>query len=92
MLELWELAGRDDVRFSTFSWRTRHGAPSQGSRISSPIRSRSATRPAIAFSGQTKVPIVKADDRVVSDSWAIAVFLEREFPDRPSLFGGPVGE
>ena len=23
MLELWELGGRDDCRFSTFSWRTR---------------------------------------------------------------------
>jgi len=23
MLELWELGGRDDCRFSTYSWRTR---------------------------------------------------------------------
>ena len=47
---------------------------------------------AIAFSGQDKVPILKHGDRVVCDSWAIALYLEREFPDRHSLFSGQVGE
>jgi glutathione S-transferase len=47
---------------------------------------------AIAFSGQDKVPILKHGDRVIADSWAIALYLEQEFPDRPSLFGGAVGE
>lgn len=91
MLELWELAGRDDVRFSTFSWRTRMALYHKGLDFkANPVSV--SDKQAIAFSGQTKVPIVKADDRVVCDSWNIAVFLEREFPDRPSLFGGPEGE
>jgi glutathione S-transferase len=91
MLELWELAGRDDVRFSTFSWRTRMALHHKGLNFKiHPVAV--SDKQAIAFSGQTKVPIVKAGDRVVSDSWQIAVFLEREFPDRPSLFGGPEGE
>jgi glutathione S-transferase len=47
---------------------------------------------AIGFSGQTKVPIIKHGDNVVSDSWSIATYLERAFPDRPSLFGGDMGE
>jgi glutathione S-transferase len=46
----------------------------------------------ISFSGQTKVPIIRHGERVVTDSWAIAFYLEREFPDRPSLFGGATGE
>ena len=47
---------------------------------------------AIGFSGQAKVPILRDDDKIVRNSWAIALYLEREFPDRPSLFGGAVGE
>ena len=46
---------------------------------------------AIEFSGQGKVPIIRDGDRVVFDSWSIAVYLERTFPNAPSLFGGPVG-
>jgi glutathione S-transferase len=91
MLELWELGGRNDVRFSTFSWRSRMALHHKG--VDFRVRPVAVSdKRAIAFSGQTKVPILKAEDRVVCDSWDIAIFLEREFPDRPSLFGGPVGE
>ena len=30
-------------------------------------------------------------ETTVGDSWAIAVYLEERYPDRPSLFGGPGG-
>jgi glutathione S-transferase len=91
MLELWELGGRDDCRFSTFSWRTRLALHHKG--LSFAIHPASVSdKAAIAFSGQDKVPILKHGDRVISDSWAIALYLEQEFPDRPSLFGGAVGE
>ena len=91
MLEMWELRGRDNARFSTFSWRTRMALHHK--RLDFEIHPVAVSdKAAVAFSGQPKVPIIRADNRIVSDSWAIAVFLEREFPDRPSLFGGPVGE
>lgn len=91
MLEMWELCGRDDARFSTFSWRTRMALHHKGLDFRvNPVAV--SDKAAVAFSGQPKVPIVRVDDRIVSDSWTIAVFLEREYPDRPSLFGGPVGE
>jgi glutathione S-transferase len=45
----------------------------------------------IAFSGQGLVPVLVDDGRVVTDSWAIAVWLEETYPDRPSLFGGAGG-
>jgi glutathione S-transferase len=45
----------------------------------------------IAFSGQTKVPVLVDGDDVVSDSWAIACYLEDKYPERPSLFGGGYG-
>jgi glutathione S-transferase len=91
MLELWELGGLNDCRFSTFSWRTRLALYHKRLPfVVYPVAVSDKT--AIAFSGQGKVPILKHDDRVVTDSWAIAGYLERTFPGAPSLFGGPVGE
>jgi glutathione S-transferase len=91
MLELWELGGRHEARFSTFSWRTRMALHHKALDFKAhPVAV--SDKQALAFSGQNKVPIVKFGDRVIFDSWDIAVFLEREFPDRPSLFGGPAGE
>jgi glutathione S-transferase len=91
MLELWELGGRRDCRFSTFSWRTRLALHHK--RLAFVVHPVAVSdKVAIAFSGQGKVPILKHGDHVVTDSWAIACYLERAFPDAPSLFGGPVGE
>ena len=91
MLELWELEGRGGCRFSTFSWRTRLALHHKGLAFEShPVAV--SDKAAVAFSGQNKVPILRHDDRVVIDSWAIALYLEREFPTGRSLLGGPVGE
>ena len=91
MLELWELGGQDDCRFSTYSWRTRLALHHKG--LTFTVHPVSVSdKAAIAFSGQRKVPILKHGDRIISDSWAIALYLEQAFPDRPSLFGGGVGE
>lgn len=38
-----------------------------------------------------QVPIIQDGDKTVNDSFAIAQYLERTYPDRPSLFGGPGG-
>lgn len=91
MLELWELGGRRDCRFSTFSWRARLALHHK--RVPFVVHPVAVSdKAAIAFSGQGKVPILKHGEHVVTDSWAIACYLERAFPDAPSLFGGPVGE
>ncbi|KXS13755.1 glutathione S-transferase domain-containing protein [Gonapodya prolifera JEL478] len=45
----------------------------------------------IAFSGQLLVPIIVDHgngDKVVTDSYKIAEYLEATYPQRPSLFGG----
>jgi glutathione S-transferase len=91
MLELWELGGRDDCRFSTFSWRTRLALHHKG--LSFAVHPVAVSdKAAIGFSGQGKVPILRHDGRVIPDSWAIAVYLEKEFPERPTLFGGEIGQ
>jgi glutathione S-transferase len=41
----------------------------------------------IAFSGQSLVPVLVHGDESISDSWRIALYLEKSFSARPSLFG-----
>lgn len=38
------------------------------------------------------VPILRDGDKLVSDSFQIALYLEEAYPDRPSLFGGEGGK
>lgn len=89
-LTLYELGGLDDVRYSQFSWRAKMALAHKGLNFDT-IPVRVSDKAVIAFSNQNKVPILKIGDHVVSDSWAIAEYLEQTYPDRPSLFGGPIG-
>lgn len=90
-ITLYELRGAEDRRFSLFSWRTRMALAHKGltPRIETVAMHDKA---ALAFSGGTTVPVIRDRDTTVRDSWAIALHLERAYPDRASLFGGPVGE
>ena len=38
------------------------------------------------------MPVLVDGDRVVTDSFKIAKYLEHAYPDGPSLFGGAAGE
>ena len=90
MIELWELKGRGDRRYSLFSWRTKMALKHKGLDFQShPVAL--SDKAAIAFSGGKTVPIVKDGEIVVRDSWKIAEHLEEKFTDRPSLFGGAIG-
>ena len=83
-----DLAGADPaLRFSPYCWRTRMALAHKGLAVET-IPWRFTEKDALAFSGQGRVPVIRDGDRVVSDSWAIAEYLEDAYPDRPSLFGG----
>ena len=86
-----DLAGADPaLRFSPYCWRTRMALAHKGLTVTT-IPWRFTETDALAFSGQGRVPVIRDGDRVVSDSWAIAEYLEDAYPGRPSLFGGAVG-
>jgi glutathione S-transferase len=89
MIALYELGGLDDRRYSTFSWRSRMALYHKGLAFETrPVRI--SDKAAIAFSGQTNVPILVDGARTIADSWKIAEYLEDTYPDHPSLFGpGP---
>jgi glutathione S-transferase len=90
LITLWELKGRNERRYSLFSWRTRMALKHKQLEFD--------TRPvcltdkaAIEFSGGKTVPVIRDSDAVVRDSWKIAEYLEKRYPGAPALFGGPIG-
>lgn len=89
-IQLFELAGRDDRRFSPYCWRTRMALEHKGLAYET-VPARFTDKDLIAFSGQERVPVIRDGETVVSDSWAIAEYLEQAYPDAPSLFGGATG-
>jgi glutathione S-transferase len=87
-LKLFELVGADAARpFSPYCWRTRMALAHKGLEATS-IPWRFTEKSAIASHGSERVPVLLHDERAVVDSWAIANYLEDNFPDSPSLFGG----
>lgn len=48
--------------------------------------------PDIEDGSSKTIPVIRDGDKVISDSFAIALYLEQAYPDRPSLFGGAGGE
>ena len=88
---LYDLAGADpDLRFSPYCWRARLALAHKGLEVET-VPWRFTEKDVIAFSGQGTVPVLIDGETTVGDSWAIAVYLEERYPDRPSLFGGPSG-
>ena len=88
---MYDLAGADPaLRFSPYCWRARMALAHKNLAVET-IPWRFTEKEALAFSGQDRVPVIRDGDRVVSDSWVIAEYLEDAYPDRPSLFGGATG-
>jgi len=86
---LYDLAGADpNLRFSPYCWRTKLALAHKGLDYET-VPWRMTEKDVIAFAGQGRVPVLVDGERTVSDSWAIATYLEQAYPDRPSLFGGP---
>ena len=89
---MYDLAGADPaLRFSPYCWRTRMALAHKGLGVET-VPWRFTDKDMIAFSGQGRVPVIRDGETVVSDSWAIACYLEAHYPERPSLFGGAVGQ
>lgn len=87
---LFELKGKGDLRFSPYAWRARLALAHKG--LEAERMAIGFTEKAkIASGGYKQVPVLVDGGTEVPDSWAIACHLEDNYPDRPSLFGGPVG-
>src|SRR5688500_12630511 len=90
MIALYELKGKNDRRYSLFSWRARMALRHKGLDFETlPVLLSDKT--VIEFSGGKTVPVMKDKDAVVRDSWKIAEYLENRYKDAPPLLGGDIG-
>jgi glutathione S-transferase len=90
-LKLFELVGTDAARpFSPFCWRSRMALAHKGLDVET-MPWRFTEKSALVPYGSEKVPVLLDGDTAIADSWAIALYLEDAYPDRPSLFGGEGG-
>ena len=85
MMKLFDLAARDDtLRFSPYCWRTKMALRHKGLEFET-IPWRFTEKERISQSGQGRVPVLIDGARCVHDSWQIADYLDRTYPDRPAL-------
>ncbi len=86
-----ERIGLEGRRISPFSWRIRYALAHKGL-DPQVIETRFADVPRIrTISQQDLTPVIEDNGKTVFDTWRIACHLEDHYPDRPSLFGGPIG-
>jgi glutathione S-transferase len=90
-ITLYELTGKDPSRpFSPHCWKTAMSLAHKGLEyVGSPVPFTAV--PDVENRIGKTVPVIRDGDRVVRDSFEIAVYLDETYPDRPSLFGGPGG-
>lgn len=89
-IELYEITGIEDRRFSPYCWRIRMALAHKGLEADI-IPCHFTEKDKIAFSGGQTVPALRDGAVGLTESWTIACYLEDHYADRPSLFGGDVG-
>ncbi|MCB1418639.1 MAG: glutathione S-transferase family protein [Notoacmeibacter sp.] len=90
-IRLYDLVGRDPARpFSPHCWKAAMALAHKGLDFES-IPTPFTAVPTVEGGASKTIPVINDKGRVVSDSFAIAEYLEDTYPDRPSLFGGEGG-
>lgn len=89
-LILYDLVGRDDRRFSPTCWRVKMALAHKGLAFTTVPTTFLGIR-RIGDGSFKTVPTIQDGDRWVTDSDAIADYLEATYPDRATLFAGPGG-
>ncbi|MCJ8309808.1 MAG: glutathione S-transferase family protein [Rhizobiaceae bacterium] len=88
----YELCGADEKHvFSPHCWKTRMALAHKGldfETVAVPF-----TKVATVENGEgRRVPVLRDGDTVIEESYEIAKYLDRAYPDKPSLFNGEGGE
>ena len=87
-IQFFDLEGLDGKRFSPFGWRVRMALAHKGLESTSIVEGVGfSEKHKLEFSNQELVPVIKDDDMIISDSWDIAVYMEKSYDSSSSLFG-----
>jgi glutathione S-transferase len=89
-ITFYDLVDKDGRRYSPYGWRIRMALEHKGLDAAVELCWH-GDKKKLAFSGQHLVPVLRDGERVVSDSWAIACYLEEAYPNRPMLMDGAQG-
>lgn len=90
-ITLYELTGKDTTRpFSPHCWKTAMSLAHKGLDYTGSAVPFTAVPDVENGAGKT-VPVIRDGERIISDSFDIALYLDETYPDRPSLFGGTGG-
>ncbi len=91
MIPTYHLANADGAHFSPHAWRTTMALAHKG--LEHESRGVAFTEIGTICDGERKiVPTIEDGERVLSDSWAIALHLEDSVTSGRSLFGGEKGK
>ncbi|TGQ12093.1 MULTISPECIES: glutathione S-transferase family protein [unclassified Mesorhizobium] len=89
---LYDLVGHDAARpFSPHCWKTKMALAHKGL-AATKVPTRFLEVPGVEGGVSKTVPVIRDGERVVADSFAIALYLDEAYPDRPTLFGGEGGK
>jgi glutathione S-transferase len=85
---LYELVLDNGRSSSPYVWRIRYALAHKG--ITCETVPVGFTEIPATFGGRFKtLPVMEHGDTLMAESWDIAEYLDRAFPDRPALFSGP---
>lgn len=88
MRRLYEVVTEDGCAISPYAWRTRFALAHKG--LAYEASGLGFTDiPAIGPGTFKAVPVLEDDDRWISDSWAIASYLDEHYPTAPCIFSSP---
>lgn len=88
---LYDLVGKNVSRpFSPHCWKARMALAHKGLNFTA-VPTRFLEVPHVE-GGARIVPVIRDGDKVIADSFAIAVYLDDAYPERPTLFGGEGGK
>ena len=89
---LYDLVGSDaQCPYSPHCWKAKMALAHKGLDFKS-VPTSFLEVPKIENGASKIVPVIRDGDVVVADSFAIALYLEKTYPDRSILFGGEGGE
>ncbi|MDX8495059.1 glutathione S-transferase family protein [Mesorhizobium sp. VK22B] len=88
----YDLVGHDAQRpFSPHCWKTKMALAHKGLDATK-VPTRFLEVPEVEGGVSKTVPVIRDGDRVVVDSFAIALYLDEAYPERPTLFSGEGGK
>lgn len=91
-IQIYELCGADqNILFSPHCWKARLSLAHKG--LDHTTMPTPFTKVATTEGGDSRrVPVIRDGDTVVEESYEIAKYLDRVYPNAPSLFNGEGGE